>query len=164
MFLAGAGLIISLLFSAAVYAVCAYSLYIIAKRNSVKYPFIAFVPILQNYIIGSLCEEYELLGVRIRRLEWVMCGLLFIQTFFPYIPQIGIMRGMGISLIVLAANILSALVMHKFFSLFDPKNALIYAILCLFGRLPAAIILLTIKDKPMQMSAGAYMYPFAKRL
>lgn len=162
-FLVGLSWIFTAAYNIAAYALCAYSLYVIANRCGVKYPWIAFVPILQYYVIGSLCEEYELLGVRIRRLEWVACGLLFIQTFLPYIPYIGFMPRMTTSLVVFAANILTALIMHKFFYLFSPQNAFIFAFLSLFGRLSLGIILFFVKDKPMQMSAGAYPYPFAKR-
>ena len=52
--------------------------------------------------------------------------------------------------------------MHKFFYLFDPQHAFLFAVICLFGRLATAIVLLLIKDLPMQMSAGVYRYPFER--
>lgn len=150
-------LVFSVIYSVALYAVCAVSLYIIANRCGVKYPWIAFIPIGQYYIIGALCEEYRIFGFRMKPLGLWMCLLFFIQTVNPFIPSI------LLSLLSIAASILISLILHKFFCLFAPQRAFIYAVLCLFGRLPFAIILFLIKDAPMQMSAGAYPYPFPER-
>lgn len=156
-FFSGINIMFTAIYNIAVYAACAYSLYVIAKRNNVSNPWIAFVPILQYYIIGSLCEEYELFGIRIKRLEIVMCVLAFVQVLA------GFSTVFGAGVIDFAVGILIALIMHKFFYLFDPSTATVFAILCMLGRIPLAIILFVTKDKPIQMSAGAYRYPFADR-
>ena len=145
------------LFSIAVYAVCAYSLYKIAKRNGVRYPYLAFIPIVQYYVIGSICEEYVIRGYRIKHLSVVLSLLLLVQT------ATGIMGIFSAMLINFAASALIALIMHKFYYLFMPQYALILAIISLIGgQLPLAIILFFIKDKPMLMSAAAYNYPFGR--
>lgn len=153
----GINIMFTVIYNIVIYAACAYSLYVIAKRNNVSNPWIAFVPILQYYVIGSLCEEYQLLGVRIKRLDIVMCVLAFIQALA------GFSSVFGAGIIGLAVAVLIALVMHKFFSMFDSSTAVIFSVLCFFGRVPLAIILFLTKDKPIQMSAGAYKYPFADR-
>ncbi len=150
--------IIGIIFSAAVtlaaYGISSYSLYSIAKRNGVKNPWTAFVPILHYYIIGSICEEYRFYGHTVRRLDIVMPIVLLIQVMAAYVPSyIAFVPS-------LAAGIFIALVMHKFFYLFDPQHAFMFAVICLFGRLATAIVLLIIMNMPMQMSAGAYRYPF----
>ncbi len=157
-FVYGLNLLFNIIYAVLVFAVCGYSLFIIARRNNVKGSWLAFVPIFQYYIIGSICEEYQLLGVRLKKLQWVMCGLAFLQV----LASLSTVFGAGI--IGFLTGIVIALIMHKFFYLFSPERAMIYAILCVFGRLPLAIILFLIKDKPMQMSAGAYPYPFANKL
>lgn len=157
-FVTGLDMIFTAAYTVLVYAVCAYSLFVIGKRNNVKNSWLAFVPVFQYYIIGSICEEYQLLGVRIKRLEWTMCGLALIQI----LARFSTVQGAGI--IGLAVGIIIALIMHKFFYLFSPEKAFIYALICVFGRLPLAIVLFLIKDRPMQMSAGAYPYPFANKL
>ena len=147
--------------SLAAYILTGYSLYPVAKRCSVKYPFLAWVPILQYYIIGSVIEEYVLLGYRIKHLEWVMCGLAFLQVACGFS---GMLWYLGIGVLGFCAKILISLCMHKYFYLFEPSYAMIFAVICIFGRLPFAIVLFLMKDKSMQMSAGAYPYPFAKKL
>ena len=157
-FVQGLNMIFNIVYLILTYAACAYSLYIVGRRNNVKNSWFAFIPVLQYYIIGSICEEYQLFGVRLKKLEWVMCALALLQI----LTRFSTVFGAGV--IGLISGLVIALVMHKFFYLFCPERAIIYAILCGFGRLPLAIILFLIKDKPMQMSAGAYIYPFANKL
>lgn len=157
-FILGLNMIFTIAYNVAIYAACAYSLFIIGKKNNVSNAWLAFVPILQYYIIGSICEEYELLGLRIKNLQWVLCIIAAVQV----LASVSTVFGAGI--IGLIAGILMALILHKFFYLFDPSKATIYAILCLFGRLPLAIILFLVKNMYIQMSAGAYPYPFANKL
>ena len=149
--------VILLLYNIAMYLFTGYSLYTIAKRGNVKYSFLAWVPILQYGIIGAIAEEYVIFGYRVRHLNLVMCGLAFLQIFSGYTFIF------GIGLIGFAAKIAIAVVMHKFFYLYDPSTALIFAILCVCGRLPFAILLFLTKDKMMIMSPGAYPYPFANK-
>lgn len=157
-FVQGLNMIFNIVYLALTYVACAYSLYIIGRRNNVRNSWLAFIPVLQYYVIGSICEEYQLLGVRLKKLEWVMCALALLQI----LTRFSTVFGAGV--IGFIAGLIIALIMHKFFYLFCPERAVIYAILCAFGRLPLAVILFLIKDRPMQMSAGAYSYPFANKL
>lgn len=136
------------------YVLSSIALYRIAKNNGVDHLWLAFVPILQYYVVGSLCEEYRLFGVNIKPLSALMPLLILLQvllgassSFFAFIPSL-----------ILSAVI--ALIMHKFFYLLDPGKAVILAILCIFGRLVTAIVLFYIMDLRVQMSPGAYVYPF----
>ena len=58
-FFMGAHLAFRAVYALFLYAASAVSLYQIAKNNSVPNPWIAFIPILQYYIIGSLCGIYD---------------------------------------------------------------------------------------------------------
>lgn len=145
------------IYSLILYLGIAISLYHIAKNNNVDNPWIAFIPIAQYYIIGSICEEYVIFGFRIKNLKWTLIGLELLQFVLAifgsplYIP------------LRIVVNILIVLVLHKFFYLFSPQHAVLYAVLSLFGRLPLVIIMFIIKDYPMCMSAAAFRYPFADR-
>ncbi len=156
-FLTGTALVFNLVYTLALYAGMAVSLYAIAKNNNVRHAWLAFVPVLQYYIIGTLCEEYVVFGFRIRCLQWSMVGLELLQTF------LGFFGGFLFFPVRILVNLLLVLVLHKFFYLFDPRRAVLYALLTMLGRLPLVILLFVIKDKPMVMSAGAFPYPFARR-
>lgn len=149
----GTAYLINGLFFLAVYVVIAYALFCIAKNNNLNYAWLAFIPIAQYAIIGMLCEEYILFGVRIRPLSWIMVGLSLLQLIL----------GSLLLPLQLIVNLFMALVLHKFFYLFQPRRALLYAILSMLGSIPLAVILFLIKDMPMTMSAAAYPYPFANR-
>lgn len=151
-FFAGTAYILNLICVLIFYFAMAFSLYRIAINNQVRHPWLAFVPILQYAIIGMLCEEYLLFGYRIRPLAAVVVGLGFLQIFSSLL-----------GIIQLIINLFLALVLHKFYYLFDPRKALLYTLLSMLGQLPIAIILFFLKDKPVCMSAAAYPYPFGTR-
>ena len=149
--------IISILYNIALYIGMSIALYSIAKNTNIKNAWLSYVPILQYGIIGSLCEEYVLWGVKIRHLKWIMPLIALLQTY-----SFG--GGSSFFLLSIAMNLFTALILHKFYYMFNPSRAFIYALFSVFGHLPIVIILFIIKDKPMIMSAGAYPYPFANKL
>ena len=149
----GTAFLFNMLFYLSMYALIAFSLFCIARNNNIRHPYLAFIPIVQYAIIGMICEEYVLLGVRIRPLSVAMVGLGVLQLFI----------GRLLFPLQIVINLLIALILHKFFSLFHPQRALIYAALSTLGFIPLAITLYLVKDKPMCMSAAAYPYPFANR-
>ncbi len=156
-FLVGSALVFQIIYTTILYLAASYSLFIIAKRNGVGGKYLAFIPVFQFYIIGSLCEEYLLMGHRIRHLQWVVVFLELLQIYLSFFS------GFFFAPVRLVVNAFTALILHKFFYLFVPQRATLYALLAMFGRLPLVILLFVMKDKPMQMSAGAYPYPFGKR-
>ena len=147
-FLTGVTLTIHLIVDLALYLCIAFSLWNIARTNHLSFAWIAFVPFLQYAIIGTLCEEYILWGVRIRPLSLILVGLNFLQFFLSLIS--------GFFLLNILLN-------HKFFYLFHPERAMFYAALSMLGEIPLAIFLFLLRDKPIQMSAAAYPYPFPNR-
>ncbi len=156
-FLYGSALVMQIIYSVILYLAGSVSLYFIAKRNNVRGKWLAFLPVVQYYIIGSICEEYILARRRIRFLQWIMPLLALLQIYFS------LFSGFFFAPAKLVVNVLMALFLHKFFYLFVPGRATLYAVLSLLGRIPFVIILFLVKDKPMVMSAGAYPYPFGNR-
>lgn len=139
------------------YVLSSFALYNIAKNNGIKHSWTAFVPFLQYYIIGSLCEEYELFGVTLKPLGVLMPLLAMTEVL------ISVMGSFWTFIPVLILSAVFALIMHKFFYLFDPRKALMLAFLTIFGQLITAVVLFYIKDLRLQMSAGAYAYPFGDK-
>ncbi|MBR5152423.1 MAG: hypothetical protein IKW60_02725 [Clostridia bacterium] len=154
-FIAGVSFTFSTIINLAIYIAIGFSLYRIARNHHLSYAWIAFIPIVQFALIGVMCEEYLLWDIRLRPLWLLMIVLILLDNI--YINGI-----LGIAL-SLAVSLLTALIYHKFFYLFEPQRAMIYAALSLLGSLPIAIILFLIKDKLMCMSAAAYPYPFPHR-
>lgn len=151
-FFIGTAYAFHLIYSAVLYLAIAFSLYRIAVNNHVKHAWLAFIPVAQYAIIGMICEEYILFGYRIRPLSLIMVAVGLLQMFFSFIFPIGIL-----------INLFFALILHKFYYLFNPQRAWLYAALSMLGQIPIAIILYLIKNQPMCMSAAAFPYPFANR-
>ncbi len=137
------------------YVLSTISLYSIGKRASVKHLWIVFIPIVQYFIIGEICEEYQLLGFRIKRLGFVLVFLFVLELLLQLARS---------SLLLLVVSALKALIFHKFYSLFSCKHILLYTVLSTLGNIPLTIILFLIKDAPMYMSAAAYRYPFPDKM
>ncbi len=156
-FIAGFNLVFEIIYNVLIYGLCGYGLYKIGTRCNVKNSWVAWVPVFQYYIIGSICEEYEFFGFRIKKLEWVLCGAELLRI------ACGFASVFGASVISFAITLFMAMILHKFFYLFEPKRAVLYGVLCILGKLPMAIILFIIRDNPMQMSAAAFDYPFKKK-
>ena len=148
---------IKLLYNIALYLGLSISLYSIGKNTNIKKPWIAFIPVIQYSIIGTLCEEYVLWGFKIKNLKWIMPLIAFFQTSLFFDSS-------SFFLLSVAINLLAALILHKFYYMFNPSRAFIYALASVLGRIPMVIVFFMIKDKPMIMSAGAYPYPFANKL
>lgn len=51
---------VSELFSVAVYILVAYSLFAIAKRRGISNPWMAFVPVVQLWLLGSISDDYQM--------------------------------------------------------------------------------------------------------
>lgn len=156
MFITGVSLVFTIIYLLLLYGGTAICLYKIAVNANVRNKWLAFVPILQFYIIGSICEEYEIKGFTIKHLEWVLCLVVLLNIFC------GFSMFFLTKIIQLLLTVFMALVMHKFCFLYDPKRAFLYAILCVFGKIPLLIVLFLLRDKPMTMSQGAYSYPFQR--
>ncbi len=147
--------IINMAIYVATYTLTALALYPIAKRNGVKNAWIAFVPVAQYYIIGDICEDYKIFGKWIGKLGWIFCGIIILNLLTDFLR--------GAYIIDLAATLAMLLIMHKFFSLFIPQRALAYTFISALGLFAMSIVLYTIRNTPMQMSAGAYVHPFGEK-
>lgn len=139
----------------AVYLVSSYGLYRAAINNQVKNPWIAFVPVLQSVIPGSLTEEYIFRGYKIPNLKIILPLIVLIRIIVSPLWRL------PYRLLKLLTSVIIALILHKFFYLYKPQKALIYAVLCfIFGEVAFAVLMILLRDDSMIMSPGAYQYPF----
>lgn len=72
---------VSELFSVAVYILVAYSLFAIAKRRDIPNPWMAFVPVVQLWLLGSISDDYQMKahGVEKKRRK-ILLGLQIAQA------------------------------------------------------------------------------------
>ncbi len=139
------------------YIISAVCLHKIAVRNDINPAWIAYIPILQFFIIGKAIEEYSVFGYRIPKTQWTIFIVIVLKYLTTLIPHFGIILG-----IIVTA--LWVLFLHKFFYLFDSRRAFLYALLCILGdvlvNIPLIILLIILRDKTMVNSPATYEYPF----
>ncbi len=149
---------LNIIYIIAIYVFSAFCLYKIAKNNNLSEPWMAFVPFLQYYIIGELCEEYIIFGYRIKNMRWVVVLFELIRT------TVSFASGFLLFPIRIVVSLAYALIMHKFFYILNPERALIYSIIAMIGKLPMAIVLFLSRDERVTVSAAAYKHPLENKL
>ena len=57
-------LLVALAFGAAMYILTSYGMYKLAKRRGIKKPWLAWIPVASNWILGSISDQYQYLVKR----------------------------------------------------------------------------------------------------
>lgn len=122
----------------ALYILYSYSLYKMAIKQGIENPWIAFIPIAQNYTLGRLIKNLKVFDFEIPRIEVVLPAATLIVLVFNNVNFIG-------GLLSLANFILMMFVLNKLYNMYKPENATLYTILSIFA-LPVPFILFSLKE------------------
>ena len=157
--------IITTLFIVAFYAFYSIVLYQLAKKKDVAHPWMAWIPYLNNYIIGEIAGPMHVLGrFELRNTGlWlflspiVVAGVSQVLENYSSIPLIGgvfsVLSGIVGALGSIAALLFLCLVLYRIFSRYVPKNiTLVFSILSIFA-VTVPFFLASILNKP-QISEG----------
>lgn len=120
------------------YFIYSYSLYKMAVKQGLENPWLAFIPIAQNYILGKLIKNLKVFDYEIPRIEMVLPVAAIVVLIFNQVDFLG-------GLLSLANFILMLFVLNKLYKMYKPENATLYTVLSVFG-LPVPFIFLSIKD------------------
>lgn len=120
------------------YVFFAYSFYKLALKAGVQNPWIAFIPILQLYILGKLIKSLKISTYSIPSIELVLPAASLLVFILRDVKVIG-------SLLSLANFILVLFALNKLYKMYKPDQAVLYTILSIFG-LPIPFIIYSIKD------------------
>ena len=175
------GLIIGLLIMAVFYIFEAIGLYQLSKRRGYRSPWIAFIPVVNNYVLGGVADN---INVRYGRQSYWRSGLLIagilnfisktvyltyiitqlddfifaIEYASPYTlgTIVGKWIAMGIisSMISIGFLVVQAICLYKVYKDYAPKNAVVFLVLgLLFGIAP--FFLFAIREKPSVSMGGS---------
>lgn len=126
----------------ALYVLFAYSFYKMTINAGLEHPWMAWVPILQLYLLGKLIKSLKISTYQIPNVEMVLPIACLVVTALNEIAVIG-------SLLTLANYILILFALNKLYRMYRPDQASFYTILSIFS-LPVPFIFLILKDlKPM---------------
>lgn len=134
------GGIILLLIAFILYLLGAIGLYKLAKNNGIEHAFLAFIPILQAYLIGELIGELKVFNFDIPRPEIVLPVAPIAASIISPVPVIGVLAG-------IALLILNIFAIYKLFSVYTENSATIYTVLSVVLPFMFPILLFVIRDK-----------------
>lgn len=138
----GVFIFIFILVGIALYLLFAYSLYKMAINACIENSWMAWVPLLQWYIIGKIIKSLKISTYLIPNIELVLPAASLVAIAVGGIPVIG-------TLISIANYILGILAFNKLFKMYKNDSANLYTILSIFA-LPVPFIFFSIKDlKPI---------------
>lgn len=165
---------------AAAYIMQSLSLYSIAKRRGIHHPWLAWVPVGNMWLLGSISDQYQAIAKKhVRNRRKVLLGLeigLFAGFFVLFLSGFALgmaseagsaaaaaMLGSNIALIILLffAIMIVALItavftyiaLYDLFMSCDPNNAALYLILSILFSVAMPILLLICKNKDLGMPA-----------
>ena len=121
----------------ALYLLMAWSLYQMALKQNIEYPWIAFIPIAQFYIIGKLIGDLSIGTFAVPSIEYVLpAGALLSALPIP------IIRGL-VSIVFLVVFIF---VLLKLYKMYAPGNETLYTVLSIILPFLLPVFLFLIKD------------------
>lgn len=139
MFLIGGGFIVLLVFFV-LYLLGAIGLYKLAKNKGIDYSFLAFIPILQGYIVGVLISKFKVFNFEIPRPEIILPIAPVMASVLSPIPLVGALAGVGLI-------ILNVFALNKLFSIYVKDNATLYTVLSVVLPFMLPIFLFSIRNK-----------------
>lgn len=120
------------------YVIFSYSLYKMAVKQGLENPWIAFIPIAQNYTLGKLIKTLRIFNYEIPQVEIVLPVAALVVLALNRIAILG-------SILSLANFILILFALNKLYKIYKPENATLYTVLSIFG-FTVPFILFSIKD------------------
>lgn len=122
----------------ALYFMMAWALYQMALKESLEYPWIAFIPVANFYILGKLVKDVSIGTFNVPSIEYVLpAGLLLSSLPIPGLRFI----------IAIAFAVLLFFVLSKLYKMYSMGNETLYAILSIVLPFLFPVFLFLIKDK-----------------
>ena len=141
----GALIFLFALIGIVLYIIFAYAFYKMALNAGLENPWMAWIPILQWYILGKLIKSLKISTYQIPSIELVLPAATLIVMALNKVAVLG-------SLLSLANYILLLFALNKIYKMYKPEQATLYTVLSIFG-LPIPFIFMSIKDlKPVEVT------------
>jgi len=170
----------SMLFSLAAYVLTAWSLYTIASRREIRKPWLAWIPVANVWILGSLSDQYQylvkgqnksrrkvlvilnVLMLLISLVILVLCGVMIVgavalhsetEILSAVMGPAMAMLGMCIPLIgiSIASMIIRYMALYDIYRSLDPGNSTLFLILSIVVNITEPFFLFFSRNKDLGM-------------
>ena len=141
-FLFGFGLLFGLfafVFAIAAYVLIALALMTMAQNKGIEYPWLAWLPVGNMYIVGKIIGKLNVFGIEIENPEMVLPIASLAGFFLAAIPLIGF-------LLSLAVMVLSLVAFYNLIEMYKKGSGALYLILLIFIAPLGAFMFFGIKD------------------
>lgn len=167
----------SMLLQIAMYVLSAVAIYVIAWRRGLKNPWLAWIPVLNVWLLGSLSDQYQYVVRRknTSRRKWllalnlvmpVLAGLVIGFGVYAMMPVgYGIhwgdaMVAMGFVLplaaAAIAATVIRYIALYDVYRSLDPDNAVLFLVLAIFFGITEPFFLFFNREKDLGMPPRKY--------
>lgn len=119
------------------YPLYAYGLYKIAKKKNLEYPWIAFIPKFNSYILGTIIGEIKIFGKAFKNIGTILL-VLSIASMIP-IPFVGTVASILFSLFYWIS-------IHRIYKIYVPERADLYLILGFVSRFLTPVLIFSVSD------------------
>lgn len=143
---------IAIIISLALYLLESFGLYTLAKRKNLEYPWLAWLPIVKNYLLGELTGN-EMWGLDGSKWILVFAPIVMIALSLTYF-------GFFLSLVLsLAFTVYYFMVLFKLFKEYQPKSADLFIITSILFPVLIPVYLFVIRNKNSeQLSESDKLY------
>ena len=149
--------------SIAVYVFTALSLYTIARRRGISAPWLAWVPVANLWVLGSISDQYRYLTqgqMKHKRVtlliwecvSWAMIAGVVVSAFLAVAGESvqAIVTLLSLVLVMLVVAIvyvvLYFMALYDVYASCDPQNAALYLVLSIFFRFLVPVFLFISRD------------------
>ena len=127
------------------YVLAAIGLYTMAKNRNIENAWIAWIPVVQLYIMGRLIETLQIGSIDIPQPELVLPGLAIVGSGLNRVPLIG-------GLIGIVSLVVNLFALHKLYSIYRPDQATIYLVVSIILPFMGPVFLFLMRnDEPVSV-------------
>lgn len=162
----------SMLLGIATWVLSAVAVYVIARRRGLNKPWLAWVPVLNVWLLGSLSDQYQYVVKRknTSRRKWLLvlnlllpvlygtvigfaCAALMPAAYGIYWDKLMVALGVALPLagVAVAAAVIRFVALYDVYRSLDPNNAVLFLVLSIFFGVTEPFFLFFNRDKDAGM-------------
>jgi len=141
----GIFIFVFLILGLVLYVLKSLGLYTLALNRNLENPWLAWIPIADLYILGSLVGEMEIFGYRLPSdLGLVTLAVMIGGFFLSMIPFLGVVFSLAVLVFII-------FLVYNLFQIYAPNNAVLFTILSFILGLFAVFVFVIRNNQPQKV-------------